>query len=65
MWIEIKDNANFPDVGEHVLVRCRNMVNDGTEWIIIAKFYGNNEWYASFPYDQPVEPTHWCYSMKL
>lgn len=56
----------LPEVNEPVLVKCPKMGKDGGTVILIAKLIDEdeNEWYAGYPYNQPVEPTHWGYSVE-
>lgn len=61
MWIDV--NIELPDMGESVLVKCPRMGENAETIIMVAQIMSENDWYSFFPYDQPIEPTHWCYSM--
>lgn len=63
MVMEIVEKDNLPDVGERVLVLCEKLGQNGESVILVAEYLGDNEWYSFFPYDQPVYPTHWGYSI--
>ncbi len=60
-FIDIK--KELPDLGEHVLTLCPKMGANGETLIIVAHLIGENDWYAGFPFDQPVTPIGWCYSL--
>lgn len=67
MWkpIENKEDLHdLPDDGEHVLVICHGMSNGNNGTLMVAQHF-DGEWYAFFPYDQPVTPSYWCYSVAL
>jgi len=64
-WIDINDEIKLPDITEPVLTLCPKMGRNGETEIIVAYLVGDNEWYSGFPKDQPVEPSHWCHSIKL
>lgn len=61
-WVDVKDD--LPDYGDHVLTQCPGMGENGETMIIVAKLMYDDEWYSGFPYDQPVKPIKWCYSLN-
>jgi hypothetical protein len=63
MWIDV--NERLPDVSERVLVKVEKFGINGETKIIVAEILYNEYWYAGFPFDQPVNPTHWCYSLTI
>lgn len=62
-WIDVKREQ--PDIGDKVLTLVPRMGENGENEILVAQFNGDNEWYSGFPKDQPVEPTHWSYSITI
>ena len=64
-WLDAtnKDNTFHLDSGSHVLVKCPKMGRNGETLIMVAKFHDHNDWYAEFPFDQPIKPTHFTYSI--
>lgn len=57
-WIDVNDR--LPDHDHDVLVSCECMGRRiGESATLIARYTMLEEWYAEFPYDQPVNPTHW------
>lgn len=64
MWRDVENKKDLPDDGEYVLTKCPGMRGDGGVMVIVAKYF-DGEWSACFPYNQPVKPTHWCYSISL
>jgi len=61
-WIDVK--KELPDEGLYVMTLCHRMGNNGETMIIVAKLL-DSEWYSFFPWDQPVKPTHWCYTIEF
>lgn len=61
-WIDVKKEV--PVDTDPVLAKCPKMGRDGGTVILIARLMDENEWYSSFPWNQPVKPTHWCYSIE-
>ena len=64
-WIDVNKKKDLPDITEPVLTLCPGMGRNGETEIIVACLVGDNEWYSGFPKDQPVKPTHWCYSITV
>ena len=64
MWKDVNDKKCLPDDGEYVLTKCPKMGRDGEVMLIVAKQF-NGEWYSFFPWNQPVYPSHWCYTISL
>lgn len=62
-WIDVKDR--LPDEKESVIVKCPKMGKNGETVILVAHLDIADYWYSWFPYDQPVQPTHWCYSFNV
>lgn len=65
IWTSVKDK--LPVDNQPVLTKCPKMGKDGGTVILIARLMdeSKNDWYSGFPYDQPVYPTHWCYSIEV
>ena len=62
-WISVK--YKLPELDELVLTTCEKMgEKKGEPGVIVARIMYDDYWYADFPYDQPVKPTHWMYFPK-
>ena len=61
-----EEETKMLDFGSYYLVVCTGLIDDeGSESIIVAKFLGHNDWYADFPYNQPVNPKYFSNGLKI